>query len=73
MALARVLPILLVAIALSVVLFYGGYQVLEGTLKAAELIAFLFLLFAVMQPITAVLSIPAFKSSSTFSFESASA
>ncbi len=46
-------------VALAVVLFYGGYQVLEGKLLATELFAFLFFLFSVMQPITAVLSIPA--------------
>ncbi len=44
--------------ALAVVLFYGGYQVLDGTLGADELITFLFLLFAIMQPIVATIGIP---------------
>lgn len=44
--------------ALAVVLFYGGFQVLDGTMLADELITFLFLLFAIMQPITAMLTIP---------------
>lgn len=46
-------------VALAVVLFYGGYEVLHGSMKAEELMTFLFLLFAIMQPITAILSIPA--------------
>jgi len=45
--------------ALSVVLFYGGYQVVQGTMQASELMTFLFLLFAIMQPIVAIFSIPA--------------
>jgi subfamily B ATP-binding cassette protein MsbA len=45
--------------ALSVVLFYGGYQVVQGAMQASELMTFLFLLFAIMQPIVAMLSIPA--------------
>lgn len=45
--------------ALAVVLFYGGYQVVQGTMQASELMAFLFLLFAIMQPIVSILSIPA--------------
>jgi ATP-binding cassette, subfamily B, bacterial MsbA len=44
--------------ALAVVLFYGGYQVLGGSMKADELMTFLFILFAIMQPITAVFTIP---------------
>lgn len=44
--------------ALSVVLFYGGYQVVQGTMQASELMTFLFLLFAIMQPIVAIFSIP---------------
>lgn len=44
--------------ALAVVLFYGGYQVLGGAMRADELITFLFLLFAIMQPITAIFTIP---------------
>lgn len=46
-------------VALSVVLFYGGYQVVGGTMKADELFTFLFLLFAIMQPLVATLGIPA--------------
>lgn len=46
-------------VALSVVLFYGGYQVVAGTMKADELFTFLFLLFAIMQPLVATLGIPA--------------
>lgn len=45
--------------ALAVVLFYGGYQVVQGTMQASELMTFLFLLFAIMQPIVAIFSIPA--------------
>jgi subfamily B ATP-binding cassette protein MsbA len=44
--------------ALAVVLFYGGLQVLEGRMRADELFSFLFLLFAIMQPITTVLTAP---------------
>ena len=44
--------------ALAVVLFYGGYQVLDGAMRADELITFLFLLFAIMQPITVIFTIP---------------
>ncbi len=44
--------------ALAVVLFYGGYQVVQGTMQASELMTFLFLLFAIMQPIVAIFSIP---------------
>jgi len=45
-------------IALAIVLYTGGTQVLEGTLRADELITFLLLLFAVMQPVTATLALP---------------
>jgi subfamily B ATP-binding cassette protein MsbA len=44
--------------ALTVVLSWGGYQVSQGALKADELLTFLFLLFAIMQPIVNILSIP---------------
>jgi subfamily B ATP-binding cassette protein MsbA len=44
--------------ALAVVLFYGGLQVIEGSMKADELFTFLFLLFAIMQPLVAIFSIP---------------
>ncbi len=45
-------------VALVVVLFYGGSKVIEGTLSGPELFTFLFLLFAIMQPITALISLP---------------
>lgn len=45
-------------VALVVVLFYGGSQVIEGSLSGPELFTFLFLLFAIMQPITAIISLP---------------
>lgn len=44
--------------ALAVVLFYGGQQVLDRQMGADELFTFLFLLFAIMQPITALFTIP---------------
>jgi subfamily B ATP-binding cassette protein MsbA len=44
--------------ALAVVLSWGGYQVVQGQMKADELLTFLFLLFAIMQPIVAIFSIP---------------
>lgn len=45
--------------ALAVVLFYGGIQVLNGTMLAEELITFLFLLFSIMSPIVGIFQIPA--------------
>ena len=45
-------------VALAVVLFYGGVQVLDGTLKPQELITFLFLLFSIMSPIVSLFQIP---------------
>jgi len=45
-------------LALSVVLYYGGSQVVSGVMKADELFTFLFLLFAIMQPIVAIFTIP---------------
>lgn len=44
--------------ALAVVLFYGGLQVLDGTMQAEELITFLFLLFSIMTPIVGIFQIP---------------
>ena len=44
--------------ALAVVLFYGGVQVLNGTMLAEELITFLFLLFSIMSPIVGIFQIP---------------
>ncbi|MEP7219019.1 MAG: ABC transporter ATP-binding protein [Bacteroidota bacterium] len=49
---------ILAIIALAVVLFYGGSQVLHGTMRAEELISFLLILFAIMAPINAVVQIP---------------
>ncbi|MEO5931622.1 MAG: ABC transporter ATP-binding protein [Candidatus Kapaibacterium sp.] len=49
---------ILAIIALAVVLFYGGSQVLQGTMRAEELISFLLILFAIMAPINAVVQIP---------------
>lgn len=46
-------------VAIGVVLFYGGYLVLHGRMRADELITFLFILFSIMQPVVAVFSIPA--------------
>lgn len=46
-------------VAIAVVLFYGGTLVLSGAMRADELITFLFVLFAIMQPVVAVFSIPA--------------
>ena len=45
-------------VALMAVLFVGGNQVINNELKADELITFLFILFSMMQPITALLSLP---------------
>src|SRR5690606_17214637 len=45
-------------IALGVVLFYGGLQVIDGSMNGAELFTFLFLLFGIMQPINTVLTTP---------------
>ncbi|MDB5036404.1 MAG: antibiotic transporter ATP-binding protein [Chlorobi bacterium] len=49
---------ILAIIALAVVLYYGGSQVLQGTMRAEELISFLLILFAIMAPINAVVQIP---------------
>lgn len=43
-------------IALSVVLFVGGSQVIAGSMQAGDLMLFLFSLFAVMAPITAIVN-----------------
>jgi subfamily B ATP-binding cassette protein MsbA len=45
-------------VALAVVLFYGGLQVIDGAMGAEELIAFLFLLFSIMTPIVNIVQIP---------------
>lgn len=45
-------------VAIAVVIFYGGLQVLEGTLGAEELITFLLLLFSIMSPIVGLLQVP---------------
>jgi subfamily B ATP-binding cassette protein MsbA len=44
--------------ALSLVLMWGGYQVIQGQMKPDELLTFLILLFAIMQPIVSIFSIP---------------
>jgi subfamily B ATP-binding cassette protein MsbA len=44
--------------ALSLVLMWGGYKVIQGQMKADELLTFLILLFAIMQPIVSIFSIP---------------
>ena len=45
--------------ALAVVLFYGGVQVMNGSMQAEELITFLFLLFSIMAPVVGIFQIPA--------------
>jgi subfamily B ATP-binding cassette protein MsbA len=45
-------------IAIAVVLYTGGQEVLTGSMRSDELITFLFLLFAIMQPIVSIVSIP---------------
>lgn len=45
-------------IAIAVVIFFGGSQVLQGTLQAEELITFLLLLFSIMGPVVALLQVP---------------
>lgn len=45
-------------VAIAVVIFYGGLQVLEGTLGAEELITFLLLLFSIMSPIVGLMQVP---------------
>lgn len=45
-------------LAIAVVIFYGGSQVLAGRLGAEELITFLLLLFSIMSPIVGLLQIP---------------
>jgi ATP-binding cassette, subfamily B, bacterial MsbA len=44
--------------ALTAVLSWGGYQVVQGEMKADELMTFLLVLFAIMQPIVSIFSIP---------------
>ena len=46
------------AVAIAVVLFYGGSQVLAGTLAAEELVTFLLLLFSIMSPVVSLIQIP---------------
>jgi len=45
-------------VAIGVVLFYGGSLVLDGEMRADELITFLFVLFAIMQPVVLMFTIP---------------
>lgn len=49
----------LAIVALSVVLYVGGLQVFSGKMNGSDLMAFLFLLFGIMSPITALTGIPA--------------
>ena len=44
--------------ALAVVLVVGGHQVFNGTLRGADLMTFLFALFAIMAPVASLVSIP---------------
>jgi ABC-type multidrug transport system fused ATPase/permease subunit len=44
--------------ALSVVLYVGGLEVFSGQMKGSDLMTFLFALFAIMSPISAMVSIP---------------
>ena len=45
-------------LAIGVVIYFGGSQVLAGTLQAEELITFLLLLFSIMSPVVALLQVP---------------
>jgi len=50
---------ILAIVALSVVLYVGGLQVFSGKMNGSDLMAFLFLLFGIMSPITSLTGIPA--------------
>lgn len=50
---------MLAIVALSVVLYIGGSEVFAGNMSGSELMTFLFALFAIMSPISALTSIPA--------------
>ena len=45
-------------VSLAVVLFMGGSQVFEGTMNGADVMQFLFALFAIMSPISGLTNIP---------------
>ena len=45
-------------VALVIVLYYGGSNVLSGAMRGEELFAFIFLLFSIMSPIVSVVQIP---------------
>ncbi len=45
-------------VAIGVVIYFGGSQVLEGSLQAEELITFLLLLFSIMSPVVGLLQVP---------------
>jgi subfamily B ATP-binding cassette protein MsbA len=45
-------------VALSTVLYVGGLQVFDGKMNGSDLMAFLFLLFGIMSPITSITGIP---------------
>jgi len=49
---------LVAIISLAVVLFIGGSQVFEGTMSGADVMQFLFALFAIMSPISGLTNIP---------------
>lgn len=44
--------------ALAVVLVVGGHQVFNGTLRGADLMTFLFALFAIMAPVASLVGVP---------------
>lgn len=44
--------------SLSVVLYVGGLEVFSGQMKGSDLMTFLFALFAIMSPVSAMVSIP---------------
>lgn len=46
-------------VAIAVVLYVGGYLVLEGRMRADELVTFLIVLFSIMQPVVTIFSTPA--------------
>ncbi|MBL8003893.1 MAG: ABC transporter ATP-binding protein [Candidatus Kapabacteria bacterium] len=49
---------LVAIISLAVVLYMGGSQVFEGTMNGADVMQFLFALFAIMSPISGLTNIP---------------
>ena len=45
-------------VALVIVLYYGGSNVLSGQMKGEELFTFIFLLFSIMSPVVSIVQIP---------------